>query len=120
MNFLKIIYQELLVTEMREQQPATMNAFDLISMSKSLNLDNLFYSEQVCLFNTQVNPTEVAFSHLGFFNCFYFCSLPSVLKFVSSDVIVFNSTRSFYLYFSLNVRNSSAILDSHQSIRPMI
>lgn len=35
------------MTEKKEEQPAAMNAFDLISMSKGLNLGNLFDAEQV-------------------------------------------------------------------------
>ncbi|XP_057800667.1 CBL-interacting serine/threonine-protein kinase 3-like [Salvia miltiorrhiza] len=38
--------EEFLVTEKKEQQPAAMNAFELISMSKGLNLGNLFDAEQ--------------------------------------------------------------------------
>ena len=38
--------QEHHVTERREQ-PTAMNAFDLIAMSKGLNLGNLFDTEQV-------------------------------------------------------------------------
>lgn len=38
--------QEYHVTEKKEQQPAAMNAFELISMSKGLDLGNLF-DEQV-------------------------------------------------------------------------
>lgn len=37
------------MTEKKEEQPAAMNAFELISMSKGLNLGNLFDVEQVCL-----------------------------------------------------------------------
>ncbi|XP_078445056.1 CBL-interacting protein kinase 32-like isoform X2 [Wolffia australiana] len=51
------------VQEMREQQPATMNAFDLISMSKGLNLENLFDPEQEFKRNTrftsQYPPNEI-------------------------------------------------------------
>lgn len=36
------------MTEKREEQPVAMNAFELISMSKGLNLGNLFDVEQVC------------------------------------------------------------------------
>lgn len=39
--------QEACVTEKTEEQPAAMNAFQLISMSKGLNLGNLFDVEQV-------------------------------------------------------------------------
>ncbi|KAL1552999.1 CBL-interacting serine/threonine-protein kinase 3 [Salvia divinorum] len=38
--------EEFHVTEKKEQQPAAMNAFELISMSKGLNLGNLFDDEQ--------------------------------------------------------------------------
>ncbi|CAA2979489.1 CBL-interacting serine threonine- kinase 3 isoform X1 [Olea europaea subsp. europaea] len=34
--------EEYLMTEKKEQQPTAMNAFELISMSKDLNLGNLF------------------------------------------------------------------------------
>lgn len=36
------------MTEKKEEHPAAMNAFELISMSKGLNLENLFGTEQVC------------------------------------------------------------------------
>lgn len=42
--------QEHLVTEKKEkkeEQPTAINAFELISMSKGLNLENLFDIEQV-------------------------------------------------------------------------
>jgi hypothetical protein len=35
------------VTEKKEEEPVTLNAFELISMSEGLNLGNLFDSEQV-------------------------------------------------------------------------
>lgn len=35
------------MTERKEEKPTPMNAFDLISMSKGLNLGNLFDVEQV-------------------------------------------------------------------------
>lgn len=38
--------QEYHVTEKKEEQPTPMNAFELISMSRGLNLGNLF-DEQV-------------------------------------------------------------------------
>ncbi|KAL6518720.1 CBL-interacting serine/threonine-protein kinase 3 [Orobanche hederae] len=38
--------EEYHVTERKEEQPAAMNAFELISMSKGLNLGNLFGVEQ--------------------------------------------------------------------------
>lgn len=37
------------MTEKREEQPTAMNAFELISMSKGLKLDNLFDAELVGL-----------------------------------------------------------------------
>lgn len=43
------LQQEYHVTEKREEQPAAMNAFELISMSKGLNLGNLFDVEQVTI-----------------------------------------------------------------------
>lgn len=42
--------QEHHVTEKKEEQPTPMNAFELISMSKGLNLGNLF-DEQVTDFS---------------------------------------------------------------------
>ncbi|CAN1833375.1 CBL-interacting serine/threonine-protein kinase 3 [Linum perenne] len=39
--------EEYHVTEKKEEQPTVMNAFDLISMSKGLNLENLLDAEQV-------------------------------------------------------------------------
>jgi 5'-AMP-activated protein kinase catalytic alpha subunit len=42
--------QENHVTEKKEEeQPTAMNAFELISMSRGLNLGNLFDGEQVCM-----------------------------------------------------------------------
>jgi hypothetical protein len=38
------------VTEKKEEQPTAMNAFELISMSRGLKLENLFDVEQVCNF----------------------------------------------------------------------
>lgn len=46
---LLLTLQEHHVTEKTEEQPAAMNAFELISMSKGLNLGNLFDIEQVCM-----------------------------------------------------------------------
>lgn len=49
-NILSFIFflQKYEVTEKKEvKQPVTMNAFELISMSRGLNLGNLFDSEQV-------------------------------------------------------------------------
>ncbi|XP_039004810.1 CBL-interacting serine/threonine-protein kinase 26-like [Hibiscus syriacus] len=40
-------YEEHHVTEKREEQPTAMNAFELISMSKGLNLRN--DAEEVCI-----------------------------------------------------------------------
>lgn len=37
------------MTEKREEQPTAMNAFDLINMSKGLNLGNLFDADEVFL-----------------------------------------------------------------------
>lgn len=44
------IFQELLVTEEMERQPASMNAFELISMNEGLNLGNFFESDKVRVF----------------------------------------------------------------------
>lgn len=44
---LLVLQQEHHVTEKKEEKPTPMNAFDLISMSKGLNLGNLFNVEQV-------------------------------------------------------------------------
>lgn len=41
------LQQEYHVTEKKEESPAAMNAFELISMSKGLNLGNLFDTDQV-------------------------------------------------------------------------
>ncbi|KAM7276704.1 hypothetical protein ACFE04_018570 [Oxalis oulophora] len=66
------------VTEKREEKPTSMNAFDLISMSKGLNLGNLFDGEQVqefkretrftskCPANEIINKIEEAAKPLGF------------------------------------------------------
>ncbi|XP_031739944.1 CBL-interacting serine/threonine-protein kinase 3 isoform X3 [Cucumis sativus] len=64
------------VTEKKEEHPAAMNAFELISMSKGLNLANLFGTEQEfkretrftskCSANEIVNKIEEAAKPLGF------------------------------------------------------
>ncbi|KAI9074778.1 hypothetical protein K1719_043255 [Acacia pycnantha] len=64
------------VTEKKEEQPTPMNAFDLISMSKGLNLENLFDIEQgfkretrfasKCPANEIINKIEEAAKPLGF------------------------------------------------------
>lgn len=64
------------VTENREEQPAAMNAFELISMSRGLNLENLFDVEQgfkreirftsKCPANEIVSKIEEAAKPLGF------------------------------------------------------
>ncbi|KAE8733105.1 CBL-interacting protein kinase 33 [Hibiscus syriacus] len=64
------------VTEKREEQPTTMNAFELISMSKGLNLGNLFDAEQgfkretrftsKCPANEIIHKIEEAAKPLGF------------------------------------------------------
>ncbi|XP_038900576.1 CBL-interacting serine/threonine-protein kinase 3 isoform X2 [Benincasa hispida] len=64
------------VTEKKEEHPAAMNAFELISMSKGLNLANLFGTEQEfkretrftskCTANEIVNKIEEAAKPLGF------------------------------------------------------
>lgn len=64
------------VIEKREEQPVAMNAFELISMSKGLNLENLFDVEQVfkretrftskCPANEIVSKIEEAAKPLGF------------------------------------------------------
>jgi hypothetical protein len=41
------ICQEKLVKEDMEGQPASMNAFELISLNRGLNLDNLFETDKV-------------------------------------------------------------------------
>ncbi|KAI4308267.1 hypothetical protein L6164_031359 [Bauhinia variegata] len=64
------------VTEKKEEQPAAMNAFDLISLSKGLNLENLFDVEQEFKRETRftskrpaneiINKIEQAAKPLGF------------------------------------------------------
>ncbi|KAL2938096.1 CBL-interacting protein kinase 32, partial [Bienertia sinuspersici] len=64
------------VTEARKEKPTTMSAFDLIAMSKGLNLDNLFDSDQVfkretrftskCPANEIMKKIEEAARPLGF------------------------------------------------------
>lgn len=44
------LLQEHHVTEKKEEQPAAINAFEIISMSRGLNLENLFDPEQVLCF----------------------------------------------------------------------
>lgn len=55
--------EELLVTEEMEGQPASMNAFELISMNKGLNLDNFFESDEKykreTRFASQCPPKEI-------------------------------------------------------------
>ncbi|KAK3025972.1 hypothetical protein RJ639_040946 [Escallonia herrerae] len=68
--------EEYHVTEKKEEQPAAMNAFELISMSKGLNLGNLFDVEQAykretrftskCPANEIINKIEEAAKPLGF------------------------------------------------------
>ncbi|CAA2967989.1 CBL-interacting kinase 32 [Olea europaea subsp. europaea] len=68
--------EEHLVTEKREEQPAALNAFELISMSRGLNLGNLFDGEQEfkretrfssrCPANDIINKIEEAAKPLGF------------------------------------------------------
>lgn len=49
------LLQEHHVTEKKEEQPAAINAFEIISMSRGLNLENLFDPEQVlCVLSTFV------------------------------------------------------------------
>ncbi|KAJ1394314.1 Serine/threonine-protein kinase, active site [Sesbania bispinosa] len=65
-----------LVTEKKEQQPTSMNAFELISMSKGLNLENLFDIDQGFKRETRftskrpaneiINKIEEAAKPLGF------------------------------------------------------
>ncbi|XP_076892515.1 CBL-interacting protein kinase 32-like [Bidens hawaiensis] len=68
--------EEYHVTEKKEEHPAAMNAFELISMSKGLNLGNLFEMEQGfkretrftsrCPANEIVSKIEEAAKPLGF------------------------------------------------------
>ncbi|KAK3008091.1 hypothetical protein RJ639_013773 [Escallonia herrerae] len=68
--------EEYHVTEKKEEQPAAMNAFELISMSKGLNLGNLFDVEQAykretrftskCPANEIISKIEEAVKPLGF------------------------------------------------------
>ncbi|CAL5060938.1 unnamed protein product [Urochloa decumbens] len=55
--------EELLVTEEMEGQPPSMNAFELISMNKGLNLDNFFESDKKykreTRFASQCPPKEI-------------------------------------------------------------
>ncbi|KAL4333003.1 hypothetical protein GQ457_07G036260 [Hibiscus cannabinus] len=69
-------YEEHHVRERREQQPTAMNAFELISMSKGLNLGNLFDAEEgfkketrftsKCPANEIIHKIEEAAKPLGF------------------------------------------------------
>lgn len=54
--------QEHHVTEKKEEQPTPMNAFELISMSKGLNLGNLF--------DEQVTDYELRFLFVTYVACF--------------------------------------------------
>nr|XP_043627248.1 CBL-interacting protein kinase 32-like [Erigeron canadensis]XP_043627249.1 CBL-interacting protein kinase 32-like [Erigeron canadensis] len=68
--------EEYHVTERKEEHPAAMNAFELISMSKGLNLGNLFEGEEgfkretrftsKCPANEIVSKIEEAVKPLGF------------------------------------------------------
>ncbi|KAL8201798.1 hypothetical protein R6Q57_010945 [Mikania cordata] len=68
--------EEYHVTEKKEEHPAAMNAFELISMSKGLNLGNLFEMEQAfkretrftskCPANEIISKIEEAAKPLGF------------------------------------------------------
>lgn len=53
--------QEHHVTEKKEEQPTPMNAFELISMSKGLNLGNLF--------DEQVTDHDLPFLSVTFLAC---------------------------------------------------
>lgn len=46
--FFFVLWQEYLVTE-RKEKPVSMNAFELISRSRSFNLENLFEKQTVCV-----------------------------------------------------------------------
>ncbi|CAN7026604.1 unnamed protein product [Brassica rapa subsp. trilocularis] len=41
------------VTEKKEEQPTSINAFELITVSRSLDLGNLFEEEEVCSLDKQ-------------------------------------------------------------------
>lgn len=67
--------EEYHVTEKREEQPVAMNAFELISMSKGLNLGNLFEEQEFmretrftsqCPANEIINKIEEAAKPLGY------------------------------------------------------
>ncbi|XP_060216138.1 CBL-interacting serine/threonine-protein kinase 3-like isoform X3 [Lycium barbarum] len=68
--------EEYHVTEKKEEQPTPMNAFELISMSKGLNLGNLFEEQQgfkretrftsKCSANEIISKIEEAAKPLGF------------------------------------------------------
>lgn len=68
--------EEYHVTEKKEEQPVAMNAFELISMSRGLNLENLFDPEQgfkretrftsKCPANEIISKIEEAAKPLGF------------------------------------------------------
>jgi hypothetical protein len=42
-----VFYQDQHVKEETEDQPTSMNAFELISLNQALNLDNLFEAKKV-------------------------------------------------------------------------
>ncbi|MCL7029368.1 hypothetical protein MKW94_003986 [Papaver nudicaule] len=67
--------EEYHVTEKREEQPVAMNAFELISMSKGLDLGNLFEQQEIkretrftstCPANEIISKIEEAARPLGF------------------------------------------------------
>ncbi|KAI3926889.1 hypothetical protein MKX01_032804 [Papaver californicum] len=67
--------EEYHVTEKREEQPVAMNAFELISMSKGLDLGNLFEQQEIkretrftstCSANEIISKIEEAARPLGF------------------------------------------------------
>ncbi|KAI3870434.1 hypothetical protein MKX03_012713 [Papaver bracteatum] len=67
--------EEYHVTEKREEQPVAMNAFELISMSKGLDLGNLFEQQEIkretrftstCPANEIISKIEAAARPLGF------------------------------------------------------
>jgi hypothetical protein len=51
--------QEFLVMENKEMKPATMNAFELISLSSGLNLSGLFEEPQVWLETPSISHFQV-------------------------------------------------------------
>ena len=93
------IFQEHHVIEEIEGQPASMNAFELISMNKGLNLDNFFESDKVRIFQFQLQKCVSWISLYRLYNVFYYThflqnSLKCVIVLMSSILLISDRSTS--------------------------